>query len=175
MNALAHAADCLYTPLANPVSEMAALRGAKLIAKALDRDPAKRKPEELALGAILSGYAIDSALFGLHHVVSQSLVRVMRLSHAETNAAVLPRVTELLISRAGPEMTALARAIGTKQADLPQRIEELAGGRRHLGEIGGDRALINDAVTTIMARPELKMTPDAPDESASRGLIENAW
>ncbi len=36
MNALAHGADSLYTPLANPVSELAALRGAKLIAKALD-------------------------------------------------------------------------------------------------------------------------------------------
>jgi alcohol dehydrogenase class IV len=175
MNALAHAADCLYTPLANPVSEMAALRGAKLIAKALDRERGKRKPEELALGAILSGYAIDSALFSLHHVVSQSLVRVMRTPHAETNAAVLPRVTELLIPRAGPEMTALARALGTKQADLPQRIEELAGGRRHLGEIGAKRELIKEAVETIMARPELQMTPDPPDADEIRRLVENAW
>ena len=37
MNALAHGADSLYTPLANPVSTMSALRGAELIAKALDR------------------------------------------------------------------------------------------------------------------------------------------
>ena len=39
MNALAHGADSLYTPFANPVSEMTALRGAELIATALDEDP----------------------------------------------------------------------------------------------------------------------------------------
>ena len=36
MNALAHGADSLYTPLSNPVAELAALRGARLIATALD-------------------------------------------------------------------------------------------------------------------------------------------
>ena len=174
MNALAHGADCLYTPLANPVSEMAALRGAKLIAKALDSDPAKRKPEELALGSILCAYALDSALFGLHHVVCQSLVRVMRIPHAETNAAVLPRVVELLTDRAGPQMTALARALGVKQAELPKRIEELSGGRRRLSEIGAKRELVNEAVQTIMARPELQLTPDPPNEAEIRQLIDSA-
>ena len=38
MNALAHGADSLYTPLANPVSELAALRGARLLARALDSE-----------------------------------------------------------------------------------------------------------------------------------------
>ena len=42
MNALAHGADCLYTPLANPVSRMTALRGAELIATALDDPPGVR-------------------------------------------------------------------------------------------------------------------------------------
>ena len=32
MNALAHGMEALYTPLANPVAERAALRGAELIA-----------------------------------------------------------------------------------------------------------------------------------------------
>src|SRR2546423_354862 len=42
MNALAHGAESLYTPLADPISRDAALRGAKLIADALDQDPAER-------------------------------------------------------------------------------------------------------------------------------------
>ena len=175
LNALAHGADCLYTPLANPVSEMAALRGAKLIAKALDRDRAERDPAELALGAILCAYATDSSQLGLHHAISQSLVRELRIPHAETNAAILPRVVEALIPRAGPQMTALARALGVKQAELPKRIQALGGGRLRLGEIGGDRDRIDDAVKTIMARPELQMTPDPPDEAEIRDLIENAW
>src|SRR6185436_20037275 len=53
MNALAHGADSLYTPLANPVSEMTALRGASLIAKALDAKRGQRDAASLALGAIL--------------------------------------------------------------------------------------------------------------------------
>jgi alcohol dehydrogenase class IV len=175
MNALAHGADCLYTPLANPVSEMAALRGAKLIAKALDSDRAKRKPEELALGSILCAYALDSALFGLHHVICQSLVRVLRIPHAETNATILPRVVEALIPRAGPQMTALARALGVKQAELPKRVQELGGGRRRLSDIGADRERLGEAVEAIMARPELQMTPDPPDEAEIRELIENTW
>ena len=72
MNALAHGADSLYTPLANPVSTMAALRGAALIGKALDAARAKRDPAQLALGSILCAYALDSALFALHHVVCQT-------------------------------------------------------------------------------------------------------
>jgi alcohol dehydrogenase class IV len=175
MNALAHGADSLYTPLANPVSELAALRGAKLIAKALDDAPADRDPNELALGSILCGYAIDSALFSLHHVVCQSLVRVLRIPHAETNATMLPYVVEMLRSRCGPQMTALARALGAKQADLAERVTELGGGPRRLGDLGGHRARIDDAVKAIVARPELGMTPDVPGAREIRELIESAW
>ena len=129
LNSLAHAADSLYTPLCNPVSEMAALRGAKLIAQALDQKRSERDPATLALGSILSGYAIDSAGFALHHVVCQSLVRVLGLPHAETNAAMLPHVIEALIPRAGKQMTAFARALGVKQAELVDRVTELGGAR----------------------------------------------
>ena len=128
MNALAHAADCLYTPLAHPVSRMAALEGARLIAAGIEEDGRR----DLALGAILAGYAIDSAKFSLHHVICQSLVRVLRIPHAETNAAMLPRVIEALLPRAPEEMAELADALGTTPEELPSRIEALSGGRRTL-------------------------------------------
>jgi alcohol dehydrogenase class IV len=176
MNALAHGADSLYTPLANPVSEMAALRGARLIANALDAKADERDPAVLALGAILCGYAIDSALFGLHHVICQSLVRELRLPHAETNAAILPYSIAALIPRVGPQMTALARALHTKRAELPARIEELSGGRRRLSGLGAERGEpLNRAVKAIMARTELQLTPDVPGEREIRELIDRAW
>ena len=78
MNALAHGADSLYTPFANPVSRMTALRGAELIATSLDEDPAERNRNALALGSILCGYAIDSGSFAIHHVICQTLVRSLR-------------------------------------------------------------------------------------------------
>ncbi len=175
MNALAHGADSLYTSLANPVAELAALRGAKLIATALDGDLDEAGRTDLALGSILCGYAIDSAKFSLHHVICQSLVRVMRVAHAETNAAILPRALEALIPRAGKQMTALARALGTKRTALATRVEELAGGRRTLGSIGADQSKLELALDVILDRGELQMTPDPPGRDELRALIEAAW
>jgi alcohol dehydrogenase class IV len=175
MNALAHGADSLYTPFANPVAEMAALRGAALIAKALDRERSERDAAELALGSILSAHALDSALFALHHVVCQSLVRELRTPHAETNAAMLPHTLEALLPRVSRPMTALARALGVKRADLAERVRELGGGRRRLSELGGSRERVDGAVKAILARPELQLTPDVPGEREIRELIDAAW
>ena len=175
LNALAHGADCLYTPLANPVAELAALRGAKLIASSLDGDLDGDGRADLALGSVLCAYAIDSAKFSLHHVICQSLVRVMRIPHAETNAAILPHALEALIPRAGRQMTALARALGTKRAGLADRVEQLAGGRRSLSEIGADRSKLELSLDTILGRDELQMTPDPPERDELRTLIESAW
>lgn len=175
LNALAHGADSLYTPLANPLAELAALRGARLIATALDDWGGDGRRVELALGSLLAGYAIDSAGFALHHVICQSLVRVMRIPHAETNAAILPRSLAALVPRAGRQMTALARALGTKRAALPDRVEELAGNPRRLGEIGAERGRLDAALATILARAELADTPDPPGRDELRELIEAAW
>src|SRR5919198_3145689 len=60
INALAHAAEALYVPLANPVASLAALHGAELIASPLDQRPAERDRGALALGALLCAYAMDS-------------------------------------------------------------------------------------------------------------------
>ncbi|MQA75445.1 MAG: iron-containing alcohol dehydrogenase [Solirubrobacterales bacterium] len=175
MNALAHGADSLSTPFANPVAELAALRGASLIARALDAERARRDPAALALGSILGAYAIDSARFALHHVVSQTLVRTLRLPHAETNATMLPLTMAALIPRAGPQMTALARALRCKRAALAARIEELGGGPRRLSELGAERDGIDEAVAAMLARPELALTPEPPDAGELRGLVEAAW
>lgn len=175
MNALAHGADSLYTPLANPVSEMAALRGARLIAKSLDTGRAKRDPVELALGSILCAYALDSALFSLHHVVCQTLVRELRIGHADTNATMLPHTLAMLESRAGKQMTALARALGVKRAELFARVTELGGGPRKLSDLDPDREGIEPAIKAMLARPELQLTPDVPGARELRELIDAAW
>ncbi len=175
LNSLAHAADSLYTPLANPIAEMAALRGAKLIARSLDRKRSERDPATLALGSILCAYAIDSAGLALHHVVCQSLVRVLSLPHAETNAAMFPHVLESLIGRVGPQMTAFARALGAKRPELVARVTKLGGGRRHLSKLGAERGRLDEAVRVILARPELRTTPNVPGETEIRELIERAW
>ena len=175
MNALAHGADSLYTPFANPVSRMTALRGAGLIAEALDRDRAERDRAALALGSLLCGYAIDSALFALHHVICQTLVRVLGTPHAETNAAILPRAMAAMRGRAGSEIEDLARALGTEAATIEERILELGGDPSGLGELGADRSQLDTALDLIEARPELRFTPDPPQREEIAAIVESAW
>jgi alcohol dehydrogenase class IV len=175
MNALAHGSDSLYTPLANPVSRQAGLSGARLIATALDQEPGERDAGALALGALLCGYAIDSALFSLHHVVCQTLVRVLEIPHAETNAAMLPHTMEALRERVPAAIAALAEALGTEAAGVGPRIEELGGGRRRLGELGADPDRLDEALDAIEQRGELRMTPNPPNRAELRELVQAAW
>ncbi|MGB7684450.1 MAG: iron-containing alcohol dehydrogenase, partial [Solirubrobacterales bacterium] len=175
MNALAHGADSLYTPLVNPVSEMTALRGAGLIAASLDQSRGDRDRAALALGSVLCGYAIDSAGFSLHHVVCQTLVRVCGSPHAETNARILPLALELLASRAPEPFVALADALGTTPEALPRRVRTLGGDVPGLGELGADRSRFDDAVEGILARPELTSVPDPPEREELVALLDAAW
>jgi maleylacetate reductase len=175
MNALAHGADSLYTPLADPISRDAALRGARLIAEGLDTPPAKRNRSRLALGAILSALAVDRAGIALHHVLGQSAVLVLGIPHAEAYAALLPETMNAMRERAPEQIDALAAALGTDAAGLRERIADLAGHRR-LGELGADRGRIDDVVAAAMARPELAhMTPGEVTPSDLKSILEAAW
>jgi maleylacetate reductase len=174
MNSLAHGADSLYTPFSNPVSEMAALRGAELIAAALDEVPTERNRVALAQGSLLCAYAIDSAAFGFHHVVCQTLVRICGSPHAETNAAILPRAMAFMVPRAPDRLAALADALGTDSAGIDARILEL-GEPAGLGELGADRSKLDQAIDSMLIRPELAFTPEPPTRGDLEELIERAW
>jgi alcohol dehydrogenase class IV len=174
MNSLAHGAEPLYTPFANPVATMAALRGAALLAAALDQGPG-RDPAPLALGSLLCAYSLDSALFALHHVVCQTLVRMLAIPHAETNATMLPHTLAAIRPRAPEAIGSLAAALGTEAERIETRVEELGGEPRRLSELDAERSGIDDVVEAILARPELGFTPEPPDGAEIRALIEAAW
>jgi len=175
MNALAHGADSLYTPFANPVSRMTALRGAELIATSLDEPPAERNREALAQGSILCGYAIDSAAFSLHHVVCQTLVRICGATHAGVNAAILPRAMAFMAPRAPDGLEPLSSAIGTTPEDIELRLLELGGNPPGLGDQGADPDKLPEAIEAMLLRPELAFTPEPPTRSDLEQLVDNAW
>jgi alcohol dehydrogenase class IV len=175
MNALAHGADSLYTSFTNPVSEMTALRGAELIASSLDQGRAERNPSPLALGSLLCGYAVDSGAFGLHHVICQTLVRICGSPHAETNAVILPRTLALLVARAPDRLADLAAAIETDPEDIEARALQLGGNPAGLGAIGADRSKLDQALDSMIVRPELAFTPDSPSREELAELIDRAW
>jgi alcohol dehydrogenase class IV len=175
MNALAHGAEALYGPLANPVATLSALRGAELIATALDQDAAERDRAALALGSLLSAHALDSAGFALHHVVCQTLVRVLEIPHADTNATMLPRTMAAMRSRTPEAIGSLATALGTTPGRIQSRIQSLSGGRRRLRDLDPDPERLEVAVNAILSRPDLANTPDPPDRDELQAILERAW
>ena len=175
MNALAHGADSLYTPFANPVSRMTALRGAELIATSLDETPAERNRAALAQGSILCGYAIDSGSFSLHHVICQTLVRICGAPHAGVNAAILPRAMSFMTHRAPDGLEPLATAVGANSASIEGRLLQLGGNPPGLGDQGADQSKLPEALDAMLLRPELAFTPESPTRDELESLIEAAW
>jgi maleylacetate reductase len=169
MNALAHGVEALYGPGANPVTEMAALRAAELIARGLDRPDDPRR-DDLALGALLAGWAMGATGIAIHHVLCQTLVRVGGTPHAQTNAVMLPHVVRFMAPRAGTAVEKLRKAIGGDVAYLAA-----AAGPTTLTEIGFDKAKTEGVADEASARPQLANTPGgAPGKERLRELVEAA-
>src|SRR3954470_22495660 len=124
-NALAHALEGPLTPRSSPVPELAAGEAARLIAGAwVGAEPDR---DALALGALLSGYVIDSTGYGIHHIASQTLVRVAGIGHGPANAEMLPHTLGALRRRTPDELEALAVALGADPADVAADLARRAG------------------------------------------------
>jgi alcohol dehydrogenase class IV len=173
LNALAHAVEALYTPLANPVASMAALRGANLIASGLmgEGSPSPAERGQVALGALLAAYASGQAGYAVHHVVCQTIVRVGGTPHAETNATMLPHSIRLMRGRAPEEIAQVEQALGGPDgADRLAARAQVSG----LRELGFDEAKVDEVVAAVLPRPELGNTPSPPDEQELRAYVEGA-
>jgi alcohol dehydrogenase class IV len=158
-NSLGHAVEAVLTPAANPVVTLAARRGAALLRAGL-ADPAD--PVALSLGALLCGYALDSAGFGLHHVMAQSVAAVAGVSHRQSNACLLPHTLAALRARGGR-----AEALAGFDVDLDALATELAeragaGGLRDLGVAAGD---LPACAELALERAELANTPPRPERA----------
>jgi maleylacetate reductase len=176
MNSLAHAVEALYTPLANPVAEPAALRAVELIGVGLAVEEPRRA--DLALGALLAGYAVGLAGFAVHHAVCQTIVRMTGSPHAETNAVMLPHFTRLMEERAPRELALVAAALtaGDRAEAAAPRIAELAarGGVTRLGELGVEPDSLPGVVAAALDHPALANTPRAPGEDELIETLERA-
>jgi maleylacetate reductase len=176
MNALAHAIEALYTPLANPVADDVALRAVELIGQGLAPEEPRR--EQLALGALLAGYASGSAGFAVHHAVCQTIVRVAGTPHAQTNTVMLPHFVRMMESRAPEQIALVAAAMGAPDGagGAASRVSEAAAraGVTRLGELGFDREVISDVVGEALQHPALANTPKPPDEAELTRVVEAA-
>ncbi len=179
LNALGHAAEAPATTLANPVATLAALEAARLLAAGIRGDA--RDPEEneadadaLALGALLAGYAIDSAWYGLHHVLAQTMVRVAGAGHGPVNAVLLPLTVAALAERNPAAGAALDAVLGGDAAAVSTGLRAATGATR-LRDLGVERELLPAAAAAAADRSELDLTPPRALEAEILGLFEAAW
>jgi maleylacetate reductase len=177
MNALAHAMESLYTPLANPVSDLAALKAAELLAQTVPEDD----PElgALALAALLGGYAVGATGLAFHHALCQTVVRECGAPHAETNAVMLPHSASMMAGRAPAAMGALARALGHPEEDPEAaggRVAKLAArsGHTHLSSLGVEAEQLERVAAAAARHPGVAQTPDPPDEAELLELLKTA-
>lgn len=168
MNALAHALESLYSPLANPVAESVALEGTRQ----LDAGFAGSEPDRpaIALGALLAGHALGLTCFAVHHVLSQTIVRTAGTPHAQTNAVVLPHVATFMEHRAGREVELFREAV---DLDRVRRPAEVTG----LGALGVRREQLPEiAEAAASRRGDLAATPgERLTASDLQGLLEAAY
>jgi alcohol dehydrogenase class IV len=172
MNALGHAVEAPLTTLASPVPTLAALEAARLIAAGLAGPEPDR--DALALGALLSGYAIDAARYGLHHIMSQTLVREAGTGHGPANAAMLPHTLAALRRRSPGVLARLDAAIGEEAGALARRTAERAGASR-LRDLGVAQDALPALAEVASARPELDLTPPRAHVSELLGIYQEAW
>jgi alcohol dehydrogenase class IV len=171
LNALGHAAEAPCTKRANPVATMAARRAATLLVGAWRHPEPDR--DALALGSLLAGYAIDSTWYGLHHVISQTLVRLGGAGHAPANAVMLSHSLGALAWRFPDENWALGEALGEDPAQAAARLRERTGTSR-LSELGVDPAQLPECATAAAERPELDLTPPRASRAEILALYEGA-
>jgi alcohol dehydrogenase class IV len=171
-NALAHAVEAPITIHASTVPTLAAREAIRLIDVAWlveGEDPSYVGREQLAHAALLSGYGIDAARYGLSHVLSQTLVRVGGAGHGQANAAVLP-VAIAALERRNPGRVDPDGTLG----ELARRLARRAGadGIRRLG-VPEDR--LDACADAAAQRPDLAFTPPAADRDELRALYAEAW
>ncbi|MCC6831713.1 MAG: iron-containing alcohol dehydrogenase [Thermoleophilia bacterium] len=166
MNALGHAAEAPLTPRANPVASMAAHRAAGLLAAGLGDVPDQ---DALALGAILGGYAVGSAGYGMHHVMAQTLAQRAGIGHGPANAVLLPHTLRALAGGAGDRWP--------PGLDLVAAAEDGArrAGAVRLRDLGVPEDALGVLAAAAARRPELGDTPGAGTEAGVREIYAAAW
>ena len=178
LNAIAHAAEGLYAPDANPIVDAMAEEGIRCGAAALPRlqaDPRDLDARGDALvAACLCGVVMGSITVGLHHKLCHTLGGSFNLPHAEVHAVILPHAIAYNAPAAPAAMDRIARALGA--ADAPGGLHELA--RRHGApttlEAIGMREADLDRAAELAVRNEYP-NPRPLDRALIRALLQRAY
>lgn len=178
INAIAHAAEGLYSVEGNPVIDLMAEEGIAAIGRALPRIVANAKDIEARsdalYGAWLCGIVLGSVGMALHHKLCHTLGGSFNLPHAETHTVVLPHALAYNAAAAPQAMQRIARALGGHNA--AQAVFDLAetnGAPVALRDIGMQAHDLDKACE--IALQNQYPNPRPLEAGAIRDLLQAAW
>src|SRR5215218_4294711 len=120
INAIAHAAEGLYSVDGNPVMDLMAEEGIAALGRALPAIRANSSDLEARsqalYGAWLCGIVLGNVGMALHHKLCHTLGGSFNLPHAETHTVVLPHALAYNAASAPRAMEQIANALGGSSA-----------------------------------------------------------
>ncbi len=159
-NALGHILVAIASTESSAIARAAARDAGRRIAAAWAGAPDRA---ELALGALMAGWAVDHSGLGLHHVMTQSAVRAVGVAHADANAALLPETVAAIATRV-PEvgtLLPLARALRARSGAA-------------IATLATDPVALERTIRLAVDRPELARIPPAPGPDELREIYLRA-
>ncbi|MFZ9543931.1 MAG: maleylacetate reductase [Hylemonella sp.] len=178
INAIAHAAEGLYSIEGNPVMSLMAEEGIRALGQALPlitRNPADLGARGDALyGAWLCGTVLGHVGMALHHKLCHTLGGTFNLPHAETHTIVLPHALAYNAQQAPQAMARIARALGG--ASAAQAVYDLAhdnGAPVALKDLGLTEPDLDRACD--LALQNQYPNPRPLERQALRQLLQNAF
>ena len=178
MNAIAHAAEGLYSATSNPIIDLMAEEGIRALGLALPRLRAEPRALEVRsnalYGAWLCGTVLASVDMALHHKLCHTLGGSFNLPHAETHTIVLPHALAYNAEAAPAAMGRIARALEGRSA--PQAVYDLArdnGAPVALRDIGMQAQDLDRACD--IALQNQYPNPRPLERAALRQLLQDAY
>ena len=182
-NAIAHAAEGLYAPDANPVIALMAEEGLRASAAALaplQANPLDIDARSSALyGAWLCGTVLGAITMGLHHKLCHTLGGTFNLPHADTHTVVLPHALAYNAPAIATALARMARALGVADelsADVPLALQQLArahGAPTSLAALGLPESALDRAADLAVLTPY--PNPRPLQRTALRALLQRAY
>jgi maleylacetate reductase len=179
LNALAHCAEALWAPGADPITDALALDGARRLERHLPAayqtaDAAARG--QVLIAACLAGIALGTVGTSLHHALCHLLGGMFDAPHAETHAIVLPYAIGYIQPAVPDAARHLAEAMDTKPDELAHRVWSLArrvGTPPGLQAVGLSEQHIEQAAAAAVAKG---LTSPRPLEyDALHAMLHAAW
>ncbi|MCG2591692.1 maleylacetate reductase [Ramlibacter sp. XY19] len=178
INAIAHAAEGLYSVTTNPIIEIMAQQGMEALGRALPRIKANARDMEARsdalYGAWLCGTVLASVDMALHHKLCHTLGGSFNLPHAETHTIVLPHALAYNAAAAPEAMRKIAQALqGSSAAQAVYDLAHDNGAPVALKDIGMRETDLDQACDIALSNQY--PNPRPLERAAIRQLLQDAW